>query len=83
MFLESKANQKASNFRPDCFSKANDQIKSFIILGCIAPKRVTNLRVLSPRHSARAAQLLSKKCGSKQGLREGVQGVHRTRARKS
>ena len=38
--------------------------KSFIIPGCISPKRVTSLQSPPPRHCARATQLLSKKCCS-------------------
>ena len=34
----------------------------FHYTGCITPKRVTSLRDPSPRHCARATQLLSKKC---------------------
>ena len=39
-------------------------IKSFIYTRCSTPKRVTSLRGPSPRHCARATQLLSKKCCS-------------------
>ena len=46
-----------------CLLKSNE-IKSFIYTRCSTPKRVTSLRGPSPRHCARATQLLSKKCCS-------------------
>ena len=42
----------------------SNQIKSFIYTRCSTPKCVTSLRGPSPRHCARATQLLSKKCCS-------------------
>ena len=43
-----------------------DQIESNILFTCgITPKLVTSLRGPSPRHCARATQLLSKKCRSR------------------
>ena len=41
-----------------------NQIKIFHYTRCITPKRVTSWRGPSPRHCARATQLLSKKCRS-------------------
>ena len=53
------------NLNLQAFQHPNiNQIKSFIYTRCSTPKRVTSLRGPSPRHSARATQLLSKKCCS-------------------
>ena len=44
--------------------KLSDLIKSFINTRCITPKRVTSSQDRSPRHCARATQLLAKTCCS-------------------
>ena len=46
------------------FIMAINQNQIFQYTPCNTPKRVTSLRGPSPRHCARAAQLLSKKCHS-------------------
>ena len=42
----------------------NVQNEIFHYTRCVTPKRVTSLQGPSPRHCARATQLLSKKCCS-------------------